>query len=494
MGQAILDEDVAEATVRRAQGRARRRERARGQVLVIFAASAMVFVGMCAVVVDVAWYWSNTLSVQRAADAAALAGAVLLPRDVTNAVVRARAEATKNGFTTGGGVIVKPCSDANVPSGCTGGGGNDRQLNVTITAPVSTFFMRVFGINSINASRSSKAEYVLPVPMGSPQNYYGVGLLTIPTESTSNTGYQPGTPSGSGTWTTPVNANALQDTTYAVSALADATQTQRRQQWTSFIPNSGAGSLPSPGATDTQTIDSVTLRTRAFINGGSGSSSTCQLQAELSWNDGTSWTSPAVVLTTPLPTARPADGVYQTFAPTDPTWGRTWTRSQLTATNFRVRLTIVRGTNSGCNTDRTIAVDTLEVRVAQTMTGAPVPVDVYDPYNTTVLAPQKFWGAMQSQGAPSVQGDAYLTGYATRKTSTNAKYDPQKYYNYGVDINGTGGQVWIFDPGFCDTITSQCQRGVTTPTRARVSPGPRSSQRGHNGHAGQRSVQPVQHE
>ena len=48
----------------------------------IFALSAFVFVGMCAVVVDVAWYWANTLRVQRAADAAALAGAVLLPGKV----------------------------------------------------------------------------------------------------------------------------------------------------------------------------------------------------------------------------------------------------------------------------------------------------------------------------------------------------------------------------------------------------------------------------
>jgi hypothetical protein len=34
--------------------------------------------------------------------------------------------------------------------------------------------MRVFGISSITATRSSKAEYIQPVPMGSPLNYYGV--------------------------------------------------------------------------------------------------------------------------------------------------------------------------------------------------------------------------------------------------------------------------------------------------------------------------------
>jgi hypothetical protein len=35
--------------------------------------------------------------------------------------------------------------------------------------------MRLLGINSITATRTSKALYVLPVPMGSPLNYLGVG-------------------------------------------------------------------------------------------------------------------------------------------------------------------------------------------------------------------------------------------------------------------------------------------------------------------------------
>ena len=36
---------------------------------------------LMALVIDVSWYWVNSLRVQRAADAAALAGAVLLPSD-----------------------------------------------------------------------------------------------------------------------------------------------------------------------------------------------------------------------------------------------------------------------------------------------------------------------------------------------------------------------------------------------------------------------------
>ena len=38
--------------------------------------SIIVFVGLCAIVIDVSWYWANSLRMQRAADAAALAGVV----------------------------------------------------------------------------------------------------------------------------------------------------------------------------------------------------------------------------------------------------------------------------------------------------------------------------------------------------------------------------------------------------------------------------------
>ncbi len=66
-------------------------------------------------------------------------------------------------------MTVTPMQDSLVP-----GGTNPRQLDVTVSAPVNTFFMRIFGITSVTATRTSKAEYVQPVPMGSPLNYYGV--------------------------------------------------------------------------------------------------------------------------------------------------------------------------------------------------------------------------------------------------------------------------------------------------------------------------------
>ena len=160
------------ATVRAARRRladGRSRIRARGQMLVLFVISIFVLTGITAIVVDVSWYWANTLRVQRAADAAALAGVVWLPGAPGSAYATAGATATQNGYTDGvNGVSITSIKD---PS-------NNRRLWVTISAPVNTFFMKIFGIQSIQATRMSKAEYVLPVPMGSPENYYGNFGLT----------------------------------------------------------------------------------------------------------------------------------------------------------------------------------------------------------------------------------------------------------------------------------------------------------------------------
>jgi Flp pilus assembly protein TadG len=86
---------------------ARRAER--GQALVMFILMSLVMVGAVAIVTDISWVWYGQQRMQRAADAAALAGAVYLPGDPTTAYSTARAEATKNGFTDGsGGVVVTP--------------------------------------------------------------------------------------------------------------------------------------------------------------------------------------------------------------------------------------------------------------------------------------------------------------------------------------------------------------------------------------------------
>ena len=70
----------------------------------------------------------------------------------------------------------------------------------------------------------------------------------------------------------------------------------------------------------------------------------------------------------------------------------------------------------------------------------------------TSLAPQGFWGALQSQGAPNIQGDAYMTYYDTRTSRTNDDYAPERLLPVRHRVPGrrpSGGEVWLFDPGFC---------------------------------------------
>src|SRR6267143_403950 len=84
----------------------------RGQTLVLVAIMLTALFGFTGIVADVAWYELNLVRIQRAADAAALAGVVYLPANPSAAVNAALAEATKNGYANGtAGVSVVPRQD-----------------------------------------------------------------------------------------------------------------------------------------------------------------------------------------------------------------------------------------------------------------------------------------------------------------------------------------------------------------------------------------------
>jgi hypothetical protein len=72
--------------------------------------------------------------------------------------------AVQNGYTNGSGSVVVD-AHRNEP--------NHQQMDVAISAPIPTFFMRIFGINSLTATRTAHAQYNLPLPMGSPLNVFG---------------------------------------------------------------------------------------------------------------------------------------------------------------------------------------------------------------------------------------------------------------------------------------------------------------------------------
>ncbi|MGZ8438402.1 MAG: hypothetical protein ACXWXR_07660 [Candidatus Limnocylindrales bacterium] len=76
-------------------------------------------------------------------------------------------------------------------------------------------------------------------------------------------------------------------------------------------------------------IDGIRLRADLKLDSISGTHNLC---AQLSWNSGLSWTTMAIRAITV------ASQTTYTFGSTSDTWGRGWTTSQLTGTNFRVRI------------------------------------------------------------------------------------------------------------------------------------------------------------
>ena len=332
------------------------RSRSSGQALVLFVITSVLVMGMVALVIDIAWFWTNEQSMQKAADAGALAGAVYLPGNVAQAYSSAAAEAKKNGYVSGvNGVVVTPRQDSS----------NPRRLNVTITSPVQTYFAKAFCavttcIQQISERVDSTAEFTLPVPMGSPQNYYGVGtylynqISTSTSNSNNATGWDPeaGTVAG-GDWTNPGNA-ATQNSTYATAAASGSVQ-----QWNTFNLQSGTGAVPNNA---TLVVDGLEVQLKGVFLGGSGNATNCYVTTEVSWNGGTSWSS--AQNTTALDTSNSTVKTLGSNSSTS-SWGaHTWAYADFSNTNFRVRLTWLNGVAiRSCPAARTVSLDQLLVRV-----------------------------------------------------------------------------------------------------------------------------------
>jgi hypothetical protein len=388
---------------------------------------------------------------QRAADAAALAGVVYLPSNPSGAYAAAQAEAVKNGYTTGtNGMTVTPIQDPT----------NNRRLRVTISGPINTFFARVIGINSWPATQVARADFVLPVPMGSPQNYYGVGALygtsiNVTTnhnyDTTRNSGKDVATTAPAGTpWVTSSGSGTLfaaaasNDTNYAQTKTNAATQ-----QFGGFGLNTGmaTGESISGNMTGLQ----VTLTGVSLSAACAGTTNT--ITVALSWNNGTSWTT--VAATTANQTTTTLNN-YTFGLTTDTTFWTghtTWTASEISDANFRVKLTAAKA----CGTAGTfIRADRVQVQAnfttdtptyTSTTVDDPTQRTIADPGTGSALTSQGFWGAIISKGGDRGNGDRYSPD--SDGGSANPDYDGLGY-DYTVEV-GSGGKVSVFDPTFCAT-------------------------------------------
>src|SRR3982074_1685118 len=141
-----------------------------GQAIVLIAFMIIVLFGAVGLAIDggIAYYYNA--GAERAAASAALAGVIFMPKQFlsidsipagagNDATDRAIVAAKRNGFTVGVSGITVTVSRYTDP---VSGKIQDESLQVQVTRQVPTFFMQVFGINSITVSRTAGAA--LPVP------------------------------------------------------------------------------------------------------------------------------------------------------------------------------------------------------------------------------------------------------------------------------------------------------------------------------------------
>lgn len=171
--------ESGEATTRSVVGRAKDKAE-QGYVM---ATSALLLVPMlifAAFATDVGAWYVRGQDIQRAADAAALAGVVWMPNDV-EAATAALQTVRLNGYPTA--VVVDAATFNNTaddpdptPQVLLSSSG-PQQLRVDIKAEGEVFFGSLV-IDGIAIERYGTAEYTFPVPMGNPGNALGTGAET----------------------------------------------------------------------------------------------------------------------------------------------------------------------------------------------------------------------------------------------------------------------------------------------------------------------------
>lgn len=138
-----------------------------GYVIMLTALLIFPILAFTGFAVDLGAWYAKSARIQRASEAAALAGVTYMP-DFTRAEQVARDVAAANGFPAGGDITidVQPAGEGL------------NAIKVTITdSKVEQYFTTLF-VEDVAIGRAAVAEYVSPIRMGSPQNYLGNDPVT----------------------------------------------------------------------------------------------------------------------------------------------------------------------------------------------------------------------------------------------------------------------------------------------------------------------------
>ena len=127
-----------------------------GQVVVIVTLGIFVLTAFAGLAVDVGQFWSARRHMQTATDAAAVAGATALRLGSTPTAAADAATAT-NGFTNGSDSVTVT---VNNPPSAGVFAGNASYVEVIVSQPQPTYFMRVLGYTSIPVTTRSVASSI----------------------------------------------------------------------------------------------------------------------------------------------------------------------------------------------------------------------------------------------------------------------------------------------------------------------------------------------
>lgn len=118
----------------------------RGQALILAALAMVVLLGFAALSIDVGYWYSQKREVQKAVDAAALAGAQDLPDDYVMAESKAREYLTKNGITDEDTISITFRCTSTYQGSCNPGANKWDTIVVEVERPAEAWFAKVFGI------------------------------------------------------------------------------------------------------------------------------------------------------------------------------------------------------------------------------------------------------------------------------------------------------------------------------------------------------------
>ena len=149
----------------------------RGQTMLFVGVMFVFLLGVVGLAVDGGVAYVYSVSVERAAAAAALAGVPYMPDQFStpvggpNATTRALDEASRNGYANSPPTTVVPKRSAS----------GERDLAVTITTTAPTFFMQALGMNSIVIKRTAIAGYLPTIALGQPGAQMGSTVAQLGT-------------------------------------------------------------------------------------------------------------------------------------------------------------------------------------------------------------------------------------------------------------------------------------------------------------------------